>query len=97
MATLFVYDDASRQFVRRTTNLKKENGDRAVGTQLAADHPAQPVVRKGEAYKGPAILFSQRYYTAYYPIFDRAGKPSACCSSEFRWRSSTACSRTPFR
>jgi methyl-accepting chemotaxis protein len=74
VATLFVYDDASRQFMRRTTNLKKENGDRAVGTQLAADHPAQSVVRKGEAYKGPAILFSQRYYTAYFPIFDTAGK-----------------------
>ena len=41
---------------------------------MPADHPAQPVVRKGEAYKGPAILFSQRYYTAYYPIFDSAGK-----------------------
>ena len=74
VATLFVYDDASKQFVRRTTNLKKENGDRAVGTQLAADHPAQSVVRQGEAYKGPAILFSQRYYTAYFPIFDGAGK-----------------------
>ncbi len=74
VATLFVYDDASKQFVRRTTNLKKENGDRAVGTQLAADHPAQAVVRKGEAYKGPAMLFSQRYYTAYYPIYDGAGK-----------------------
>src|ERR1700754_2507961 len=28
-ATIFVYDDATSQFVRRTTNLKKENGDRA--------------------------------------------------------------------
>jgi methyl-accepting chemotaxis protein len=74
VATLFVYDDSSKQFVRRTTNLKKENGDRAVGTQLAADHPAQSVVRRGEAYKGPAILFSQRYFTAYYPIFDATGK-----------------------
>jgi methyl-accepting chemotaxis protein len=74
VATLFVYDDSSKQFVRRTTNLKKENGDRAVGTQLAADHPAQSVVRRGEAYKGPAMLFSQRYFTAYYPIFDTTGK-----------------------
>lgn len=74
VATLFVYDDASKQFVRRTTNLKKENGDRAVGTQLAADHPAQAIVRKGEAYKGPAMLFGQRFYTAYHPIFDGAGK-----------------------
>jgi methyl-accepting chemotaxis protein len=46
-ATLFVYDDASQQFVRRTTNVKKENGDRAVGTQLAPDHPAQDALRHG--------------------------------------------------
>ncbi len=73
-ATLFVYDDASKQFVRRTTNLKKENGDRAVGTELAADHPAQTVLRRGQAYKGPAILFGRRFYTAYQPVFDAGGK-----------------------
>jgi methyl-accepting chemotaxis protein len=73
-ATLFVYDDASQQFVRRTTNVKKENGDRAVGTQLAPDHPAQATLRRGEAYKGPAMLFGNRFYTAYQPVFDAAGK-----------------------
>jgi methyl-accepting chemotaxis protein len=73
-ATLFAYDEASQQFVRRTTNLKKENGDRAVGTQLAADHPAQAVLRRGVAYKGPAMLFGRRFYTAYQPVFGEAGK-----------------------
>ncbi len=73
-ATLFVYDDASQQFVRRTTNVKKENGDRAVGTQLAADHPGQAMLRRGQAYKGPAMLFGRRFYTAYQPVFDPAGK-----------------------
>jgi methyl-accepting chemotaxis protein len=73
-ATLFIYDDASQQFVRRTTNVKKENGDRAVGTQLAADHPAQAVLRRGEAYEGPAMLFGRRFYTAYQPVFGAAGK-----------------------
>jgi len=73
-ATLFVYDDSSQQFVRRTTNVKKENGDRAVGTQLAADHPGQEMLRRGEAYKGPAILFGRRFYTAYQPVFNPAGK-----------------------
>jgi methyl-accepting chemotaxis protein len=73
-ATLFVYDDTTRQFVRRTTNVKKENGDRAVGTQLAPDHPGQAVLRRGEAYKGPAMLFGRRFYTAYQPVFDPAGK-----------------------
>ena len=73
-ATLFVYDDASQQFVRRTTNVKKENGDRAVGTQLAPDHPAQAALRRGAAYKGPAMLFGHRFYTAYQPVFGAAGK-----------------------
>src|ERR1700681_3849781 len=73
-ATLFVYDDASQQFVRETTNVKKENGDRAVGTQLTAHHPAQTVLRRGEAYTGPAMLFGRRFYTAYQPVFDAGGK-----------------------
>jgi methyl-accepting chemotaxis protein len=73
-ATVFVYDEASQQFVRRTTNVKKENGDRAVGTQLAADHPAQAALRRGAAYKGPAVLFGHRFYTAYQPVFGAAGK-----------------------
>ena len=73
-ATLFAYDDAANQFFRRTTNVKKENGDRAVGTQLAADHPGQAILRRGEAYKGPAVLFGRRFYTAYQPVFDPAGK-----------------------
>jgi methyl-accepting chemotaxis protein len=73
-ATLFVFDDASGQFVRRSTNVKKENGDRAVGTQLAADHPGQALLRRGEAYKGPATLFGKTFMTAYFPVLDSAGK-----------------------
>ncbi|MGA7073502.1 methyl-accepting chemotaxis protein [Bradyrhizobium sp.] len=73
-ATLFVYDDAKDQFVRRTTNVKKENGDRAVGTDLAEDHPGQAIIRSGRTYKGPAMLFGSRFYTAYHPVFNPAGK-----------------------
>jgi methyl-accepting chemotaxis protein len=73
-ATLFVYDEASQQFVRRTTNVKKENGDRAVGTELTADHPGQALLRGGQNYKGPAMLFGSRFYTAYHPVFNPAGK-----------------------
>jgi methyl-accepting chemotaxis protein len=73
-ATIFEYDEASKNFIRRTTNVKKENGERAVGTALALDHPGQPFLRRGEAYKGPAILFGRKFYTAYQPIFDPQGK-----------------------
>jgi methyl-accepting chemotaxis protein len=73
-ATLFVYDDATSQFVRRSTNVKKENGERAVGTQLAADHPAQAVLRRGQAYQGPAVLFGKSFMTSYFPVLNPAGK-----------------------
>jgi methyl-accepting chemotaxis protein len=32
------------------------------------------MLRRGEAYKGPAILFGRRFYTAYQPVFNPAGK-----------------------
>jgi len=73
-ATLFVYDDASGQFVRRSTNVKKENGDRAVGTQLAADHPGQANLRRGQPYQGPAVLFGKPFMTSYSPVLNPAGK-----------------------
>ena len=73
-ATLFVYDESSQQFVRKTTNVKKENGDRAVGTQLAADSPASAAVRRGVPYKGPAILFGRHFFTAYQPVLGAADK-----------------------
>jgi methyl-accepting chemotaxis protein len=73
-ATIFVYEPATDKFIRKTTNVKKENGDRAVGTQLADDHPGQAFLRRGEAYKGPAVLFGRKFFTAYEPVFGSDGK-----------------------
>ncbi len=73
VATIFVTDDKGI-FVRRTTNLKKENGDRAVGTALAPEHPAQTPLKAAHPYYGPAMLFGRSFYTAYHPVLDSAGK-----------------------
>jgi len=73
VATIFVTDDKGI-FVRRTTNLKKENGERAVGTALAPDHPAQAPLKAAQPYYGPATLFGRSFYTAYHPVVDAAGK-----------------------
>ncbi|GAB6842518.1 Cache 3/Cache 2 fusion domain-containing protein [Methylorubrum rhodinum] len=73
-ATVFAYDGTRDAFVRRITNVKKENGERAVGTVLAADHPAQAKLRRGETYAGPADLFGRRFFTVYHPTLDAAGK-----------------------
>jgi len=73
-ATIFTYDVSQDAFVRRVTTVRKENGDRAVGTTLAKDSPAQPFMRRGETYRGHTVLFGKRFYTVYQPTYDGAGK-----------------------
>jgi len=72
-ATIFTFDSTQDAFVRRTTTVKKENGERAVGTKLAPESPAQAYLRRGEAYYGPTLLFGRHFYTVYQPTFDSAG------------------------
>jgi methyl-accepting chemotaxis protein len=74
-ATLFVYDPSTDKFVRFSTNVKKQDGERALGTQLAPDHPGQAIIRSGKAYKGPALLFGKKFYTVYQPVVSPEGKP----------------------
>jgi methyl-accepting chemotaxis protein-2 (aspartate sensor receptor) len=61
-------------FQRVTTSLKKENGERAMGTMLGATHPALKVVLAGETYTGRAVLFGTHYMTRYEPVKDRSGR-----------------------
>ncbi|TCR91166.1 methyl-accepting chemotaxis protein [Rhizobium sp. BK376] len=68
-----IFEKRGDSYVRVSTNLKKENGDRAVGTSLAPDHPAQPVLARGEAYYGPADLFGHKFMTGYFPIKNASG------------------------
>ncbi|MGZ2482182.1 methyl-accepting chemotaxis protein [Rhizobium pisi] len=63
-----IFQKQGGDYVRISTNVKKENGDRAVGTKLVVDHPAQPVLARGEAYYGPAELFGRKFMTGYFPI-----------------------------
>jgi methyl-accepting chemotaxis protein len=72
-ATVFVWDEESKDFWRRTTNIKKDDGSRAVGTQLGQNGAVYPVVTKGETYYGEAIILGKAYYTAYAPIFSLEG------------------------
>lgn len=68
-----VFEKQGPDFVRISTNVKKENGERAIGTKLAAEHPAQPLLARGEAYFGPAVLFGNNYLTGYFPTKDGSG------------------------
>ncbi|WP_323141486.1 methyl-accepting chemotaxis protein [Massilia phyllosphaerae] len=71
-ATIFVA--SGDDFVRISTSVKKENGDRAVGTALDRSGPAYAALKQGKPYIGMAKLFSKQFMTDYEPIRDAAGK-----------------------
>jgi methyl-accepting chemotaxis protein-2 (aspartate sensor receptor) len=69
-----IFAATGEDFVRVTTTVRKENGDRAVGTQLDRTHPSYPVLRSGNSYIGLANLFGKPFITQYDPIKDESGK-----------------------
>jgi methyl-accepting chemotaxis protein len=74
VATLFVWDESQQDFVRRTTSIKNETGDRALGAALGKSHPAYALLSEGKMYRGEATLFGRPYMTEYDPIFGPNGK-----------------------
>jgi methyl-accepting chemotaxis protein len=68
-----VFDKQGSDYLRVSTNVKTEKGERAVGTKLAADHPAQPFLARGQAYFGKAVLFGKDFMTGYVPVTDASG------------------------
>ncbi|WP_044858226.1 Cache 3/Cache 2 fusion domain-containing protein, partial [Enterobacter ludwigii] len=58
ISTLFVR--SGNDFVRVATSLRKENGERAMGTVLDTTSPAFAAVTRGEVYRGLALLFGKR-------------------------------------
>ena len=61
-------------FVRITTSVKNEKGERAVGTQLDRASAAYPLMLKGEAYTGRTMLFGRPFMAHYEPRKDASGK-----------------------
>ena len=71
-ATIFAA--SGDDFVRVTTSVKKENGERAVGTALDKASPAYPALRAGRSYVGLTTLFGKQFITQYEPVRDAGGK-----------------------
>lgn len=73
-ATVFQWDDESRDFWRKTTNIIKDDGSRAVGTPLGQKGKVYPVLTGGKTFNGEATILGKEYYTIYEPIFGAGGK-----------------------
>ena len=71
-ATIFVRSDA--EFIRISTSVRKQNGERAIGTALSHAHPGYANLLAGKSYVGYATLFGTQYLTQYDAISDAAGR-----------------------
>jgi methyl-accepting chemotaxis protein len=71
--TVFKWDPETRDFWRKTTNIIKPDGSRAVGTKLGQTGAVYPVVTKGETFRGEAVILGTPYFTIYAPIYSPAG------------------------
>ena len=74
-ATVFVWDDAQNDYVRRSTNIVKPDGARAVGTVLGQSNPVYTSMRQGEVVRGEATILGKEYLTIYVPVETPAGAP----------------------
>ncbi len=61
-------------FIRVTTSLKKQGGERAVGTLLDRTSAAYTAVSSGKSYRSLAWLFGKPYMSKYEPVRDATGK-----------------------
>jgi hypothetical protein len=68
VVTLFA--KSGDDFIRVATNVKKDDGSRAIGTVLDPKGPVIAMIRKGEAYYGDATILGKPYVTGYEPIRD---------------------------
>jgi len=67
-ATIFLGD------TRITTNVRKPDGSRAIGTTLAPGPAYDAVLTRGVPYRGQADILGETYYSGYDPIKDAEGR-----------------------
>jgi methyl-accepting chemotaxis protein len=71
-ATIFSKSDGS--FVRITTNVKKQDGSRAVGTVLDPEGPAFAAIMDNREYEGVVDILGNPFFTIYKPMMDSQNK-----------------------
>ncbi len=71
-ATLFV--KSGNQFIRISTNVKKSDGSRAVGTLLDPNGKAIAAIQAGKVFGGEVDILGEPYFTGYEPMRNAAGE-----------------------
>jgi hypothetical protein len=71
--TTTIFVRSGDEFVRVATNVKKDDGSRAIGTILDPKGKAIAAIAKGESYFGEADILGKPYFAGYEPIRDATG------------------------
>lgn len=74
IASILRWDQQDQVFVRTSTTLVSEAGNRAVETTLDRDGPAQAALLRGEPFDGSLRISDAPVLVSLYPIVDAAGR-----------------------
>lgn len=72
--TATIFSKSGDSFVRITTNVKKQDGNRAVGTVLDPNGPAFASLVKAQGFEGVVDILGNPFFTSYQPIMNSQNK-----------------------
>jgi len=72
--TATIFQVLPGKLLRVSTNVRKLDGSRAVGTYIPSESPVYKTVMSGETFYGRAYVVNDWYLTAYKPLRDNSGQ-----------------------